>query len=60
MSTMIQSTGNMLEFANALSIAIQMHMMSLEQASFVWKKQLSDCGVLPVKEKIVAVKKAAK
>ena len=43
----VQTTTQLLELANALSIAVQMHIMSQQQAAFVWKKHLRDSGILP-------------
>ena len=47
------STTQLLELANALSIAVQMHIMSQQQAAFVWKKHLRDGGYLPPKDSMI-------
>jgi len=53
----IKSTSQLLELANSLSIAIQMHMMSPGQAQYIWQKYLKDSGLLPPKKKKTFVEK---
>jgi len=43
----IKTTGQLLELANALSIAVSMRMMSPEQAKVAWSKHLVESGILP-------------
>lgn len=50
------SMQNILELANALSIASSMRFMSQEQAAFVWKDALRRSGLLPAKGKNDIVK----
>jgi hypothetical protein len=47
------TTTQLLELANALSISVQMHIMSQQQAAFVWKKHLREGGFLPPKDKMM-------
>jgi len=47
------TTTQLLELANALSIAVQMHIMSQQQAAFVWKKHLREGGFLPPKDNMI-------
>jgi len=56
----IKTTTQLLELANSLSIAITMHIMSPEQATFVWRKHLTESGILPPKDKKPFVKKEIK
>lgn len=49
------STLNLLELAQALSIAATARIQSPEQASFVWKTALRDGGFLPPKDKDIPV-----
>lgn len=56
----VKTTTQLLELANALSVAISMQLMSPGQAHFVWHKHLGESGILPPKEKKPFVKKEIK